>query len=228
MENFFNTEEQARKYIEMKSRGFQIISPHTLMVIAFPPSEEIFKQEHFHFYDLNTDSKYHFSLLHRPTTIEVTSTQQKMSRLVYACEIGDIDLFNQTIFSTNSEKTIALAFKVSIYGDHVKLVKLFVDNNYIENVHLFESPITSATLKDSINSFLFLLSKFEIPSNILAHILRHNSKNILNYILNDQQMSDTIFCSKFRDTEWVQRLITKSEYNNETIDIYRNYFNKGV
>jgi hypothetical protein len=220
MEDYFKTEDQARNFIELKTEGFSKIPPLIYEVLS---TDDIFGQNHFSFYDFKTDTKHHFSILKRQNNFEVTSTKQKMSRLVHACEIGDLELFNESIYTTNTERGIALGFKLAIYNDHLNIVELFVSKNFIANVHFFESPLRTSTVKDSINSFLYLLSKYEIYTSILADILRHNSKKILVYIFNNKQLSDTILSKKHQESDWVQRLLTQPIFDNETIEIYRNY-----
>jgi hypothetical protein len=217
MKKEFANMQSARNYIKENTIGFDIIAPKTLFIIE----DGVIEQEHLSFYDKNEETKIHFSIVRRTDRVELSFEKQKMSKLVHACETGNINLFEEYISKRNYESTLALAFKQAIYNDQLEIVTKFIDGKYLSNVKLYQNPIITSTIFDSVKSYKFLIKHFDIPIEILSNILRHNSINILKETISNKEICHNIINSKTQNTGWVKRL--EKELENEAVKIYTWY-----
>jgi len=212
---FFEIEE-ARDFVKEISKDWTKVDSKVVLNI----DEKIINQEHFTFKDTKYRMQYNISILEYYDFIEVHESSFRYNNLVLACENEDIETFNEELLKPQTQKSIILAFKYAIYNDNLEMVKTFVERNLITDETMRESPLRTATIKDSKNAFFYLIEIFTKESDLIAQILWNNAKVILEKINESESWKNIIFIEPYLSHHWVHYLLEKK--SNETIDFYKN------
>lgn len=214
--HFFDTIENARDFVNEISRDWEVLETRVVVKIK----DNIINQEHFSFRDATNRLHYDISIFQYTCQSEVQISNFKYNNLVVVCENEDLETFNEEILLEHSEKAIILAFKHAIYNDNIIMVRTFVERNLITDETMRESPLRTATIWDSQNSFFYLIERFTKNSDLIAQILWNNAKGILEKINESDYWKNEIFVEPYISHHWVYSLLENK--SNETIDFYKN------
>jgi hypothetical protein len=213
---FFDTIENANNFVNEKTRDWEVLETK----VAFAIKDNLINQEHFSFRDTTNKLHYDISIFQYTDQCEVQISWFKYNNLVLACENEDMETFNEEILLEHSEKAIIVAFKNAIFKDNIEMVRTFVERKLITDKTMRESPLRTATIKDSKNVFFYLIGLFTKESDLIAQILWNNAKGILEKINEGESWRNIIFVEPYISHYWVHYLLEKK--SNETIDFYKN------
>jgi hypothetical protein len=213
--HFFDTIENARGFVNEKSRDWEILESRVLFTIK----DNIIYQEHFSFRDVTNKLHYDISIFQYAGKSEVKISSFKYNKLVTACQNDDLETFNKEILLDHSENAFIISFKHAIFNDNIVMARTFVERKLITDETMKESPLRTATLFDSQNCFFFLFERFTKKSDLIAQILWNNAKGILEKINKSDYWKNKIFVEPYISHNWVYYLLEKK--SNETIDFYK-------
>lgn len=221
MINTFRTKKEAQSFLEEKMANSHQVQTEILMTF----SDEIISQEHFSFFDFESNGNYNASILETKEGYKVDIIFRRHSKLVLAAEVGDLDLFKEEIKKEQSTGALSLAFVMAIQSENLNILQFYYTADCVKRLLLKVDPLITASKSNKINSFQFFLRKgLPLPIEILAQIIHNNSILILQHIIQDVDLSREILQEKFQTT-WTKNGLRKRD--NESTRLFKVHLNGG-
>lgn len=219
MADLFRTKKEAQNFLDQKMSNSHQVQTEILMTF----SDGIISQDHFSYFDFESNGNYNASILETKNGYKVDITFRKHSAIVLAAEVGDLDLFKEEIKKKQSTEALSLAFVMAIQFERLNILQFYYSEGYVKLLQLFVDPLITASKTDKINSFLFFLRKgMQLPIEILAQIFHNNSILIMKHIIQDINLSGEILQEKFQ-TPWTQKGLLKRD--NECTKMFKTLLN---
>ena len=219
--NWFDSLEEAKNFIYEEIEGMEAINPDTQFIecSGFNKLVEILA-----FVDLTTFTKFEFIINVNNGVYEVDIQKKQVVLFYEYCKWGHLEKCKEILQHSQNPKFLASGFVAAISNDQLSVVKYFVENNFIPENVLFNSPLYETIFNGSINCFKYLSQHFEPQENLLPYILEQNALEILKYCDENPDLKLKLCSVKERDWLRINRDLVNSRHNNETMKLFKKNF----
>lgn len=219
--NWYETIEEARKFIGAATLGMEAISPQTLY-IDYPGNVKFV--ESLAFIELTELMKHEFVINVNNGIYEVKESQEPVNLFDQYCHWGHFEEFKTELKKPGNSKYRLRGFLSAIYGDQAEIVAYFIQHKLFPVERLYNSPLYECVRMDSVNSFRFLAQQFEPQEQLLPYILEKDALEILKYILETPSLMEKMSQISQEDLTRIQRDMTRPRFDNETMKLFKENF----
>lgn len=218
--NWFDSLEEAKNFIFEETEEMEAINPDTQFVESsgFTKLVEILA-----FIDLTTFTKYEFIINVNNGVYEVDTQKRQVVLFYEYCKWGHLEKCKEVLQQTHSPKFLASGFVAAISNDQLNVVKYFVENNFVPENVLFNSPLYETIFNGSINCFKYLSQHFEPQENLLPYILEQDANEILEFIIHNSALKNHVFDISIKDLNRITGNLDNPKYANPTMNFFKKY-----